>query len=416
MQATEILRIRMSPPEAQRPLGLLESYYSLLEKVSGADFLIVCELQGSLDINGLRRAASALQNSVPALRTSVRWSDGPEFTITHEPLEVEVQRVPDEWCLEKCSEVLLSERHGGHPAPPMRIVLMESPGNSHLFLRIHHARFDARAGFGLLESLLNLYAEIDGGGALVFGSQSAETRVPERYRRKLKPKSEFADFKQSSEIYSCRFIHKEVDAEGLARLLSKCRANNTTLTGLLAALTVKVVSRHNQNYDKQVLTIPHNIASHLDSSSDADAPMCLGLFAGSFPSESDPWSLSCMVNQSLRSHLERYGYIGIIRFMYDQLFNPAASYEANVSGLQMNGDFASISNMGLLKFPARFGTTVVSNLHYMVSIGTLGSGLFVSTNTFEDRLNLNFTTSQKFLSDEDANSMVVDLMTMLKSI
>ncbi len=141
----------LSTDEARRPLNLV-----------GGDIFAFGELEGHLDLVGLRQALRALRNRYPTLTSRLHrggWLRGPYWDLAdpHRDREpVRLVELPPDDTAEAYLERALNERVDWSLEPPLRCTLLRGRDDT-LLLRWPHFLMDGLSGAHIIDQLAELY-------------------------------------------------------------------------------------------------------------------------------------------------------------------------------------------------------------------------------------------------------------------
>ncbi len=241
---------RNPAPDFIRPLGCSEHFFHLYAQVYPVHFCLCAEIEGALDSDALRSALNQVRERHPLLR--VRIVDDREFgaAFYESDRAIELETVPvgkdADW--RPIVERELRKPMGVRASSLVRVVALCSPDATVLVLTFHHAIADAVSGIRVLEDVMR---------ALAGEQLKAFRSFPPIEEKLLMPSLGPVHAAEADRIISVlpairsavpvvpdnrrtHIVTAEFSREETARLLEQCKANNTTVHGVICA----AASRH----------------------------------------------------------------------------------------------------------------------------------------------------------------------------
>ncbi|GGM34170.1 hypothetical protein GCM10012275_01910 [Longimycelium tulufanense] len=411
-----------------RPLSPAERWYWLCDQLSPLNCIVRVHIAGAVSCADLERAAAGLVAEHPLLRVAVAAApDGtrPRFVPVKDP-RIPIRTVtaedPGRWEREIDGVELvtpLATRSG----PLARIVdIIHAPGSAQechdLILTVSHIIADGTAVMEMLRRLLELAA----------GTPSPEPHDPlpppeamlprwiKGVPRTLqtvawavadqiataiaRPRRLVPDTPVPAERRRTRLVHRELDAEQLDRLVSRCKREGLTVHSALTATMAIAVAGE----DARCVTL----GSPVDFRAELVRPVGsrdLGSYVATVPSHiriGPLWATARRAQRDLNRRT-RFGQhlalISMLRFMTPPSVGRSARTIAMVD--RMGPGNVCLSNLGRFPFPDRVGEWDVSGIQPVAGLSI--SGLLVAVViTSHSALSWNFSYIEGALIRERA--------------
>ncbi|WP_067713615.1 phthiocerol/phthiodiolone dimycocerosyl transferase family protein [Nocardia yamanashiensis] len=424
--------------EIQRPLSASERWYHVCDRLSPLNVVARVRVHGALPPATLRAAAHALTVEHPLLRVSiVSGADGtaPAFVPAADP-RIPITTVDDVPWEDHVDRVELNTALETDIRPLLRLTDIRTAAGTaaethDLVLTISHVIADATTALTLLRRLVEhaataapsaesetwvrrealpapdaMLPRLFRGGpgvAAALGSGFVDQVAGLALRpRRLLPEQPVGATERDS-----RLVSRELAADTLAALVTRCAAEEVTVHGALTAAMAQAYGDVIAAGETGRVTIgaPMNFRDELRPAAGADE---VGAYVATVPSRprfgpgTDFWGVARAVNRELRrrkrfrQHLAQISLLPVICPA-----SPATGARAvALVDARGNGNIC-LSNIGRFDFPDRIGAWRLSGAQFVAGISI--SGNFVaSVNTSHDTLHWNFTYIQDAVSAERA--------------
>ncbi|PPK71457.1 hypothetical protein V5P93_003323 [Actinokineospora auranticolor] len=425
---------RANPRRIRRRLSPMERWYWVCDQLSPLNVVARVRVEGACTRDDLARACARLAEEHPLLRVAIdadpdgshpcfvgaRHDRLPLRTVCADRLDV------DRWERE-VDDVELVEPLDWRSGPLARVVDVArgAPGSAEethdLILTVSHVIADGTTALALLRGLVELAAT---GRSRAAAVEPARTRAPLPPPEELLPRringvprtahlvaSVVADRITTAvarprrlapvtpvapERRRSRLIRRELDAEQLARLTDRCRAEGVTVHSALAtAMAVAVAS-----VEPTAKTLRVSIGSPVDFRAELVPPVepgDAGAYVATVPSyirvgpAIDLWTAARGAFRTLKRSRRFHHHLALVSML--RLLSPRSvgeSAKAVAMVDRVGPGNVCLSNVGRYAFPDRVGGWRLSGAQFAAGISI--SGYLVATvNTSHDSLHWNFT-------------------------
>ncbi|MFJ5221092.1 condensation domain-containing protein [Streptomyces sp. NPDC088354] len=403
-----------SPTEgvsSARQLGAFERMYYRYEQRHTMNFMVAAEFMELITVDRVVSALKAAQRRHPLLRACIEddAAIGPEFRFPEHAPEVELRVVHlDHRNWNSVAAENFTNKIDNASPTLMRATLVSGGEGSTILLQFSHVIADGMSAIFILEDIV---ASLNGNALKALPTPPSQEQLiaallPEIDASILAdlpaPSPEMAawvafepEVDKTPHVSTCT-----LDAELTAKIVSRCRAEETTVQGLLVAAFSQVYSAHRSQDFVRVVT-PINFRSLIGERRDS-ANYITAARTGSTPLDgSSIWDQARALNEELIIPRSNVGVT--IGSMAIRHFLPSSASSEMVEGF-MNSQLAhemQVSNLGVLNF-ARSGpiypAAVWGPMLLLNIAGEANSGI----TTFEDRLHIvtsSRVVDKKFLDD-----------------
>ncbi|MGV9677580.1 phthiocerol/phthiodiolone dimycocerosyl transferase family protein [Nocardia sp. NPDC003482] len=426
--------------EIRRPLGASERWYRICDQLSTLNVVARVRLRGPLPEAVLRAAADALVGEHPLLRVAIADRPaGPEFVAPPLPglplrladgAETTWEREVDE--VELATPLASTERALAR-LTDVRSAVGTATETHDLILTISHVIADGTTALSLLRRLVELAAgdsprvrpalpapdallpkgfRAPWGLAAALGNGLIDQTVALAARPdRLTPQRPVEATARRS-----RLLHRELDADLLAALTARCRAEGVTVHGALVATmahaygTVVAPGRSGRI----------GIGSPIDFRSELSVgPDDVGAYVATVPSYprygpgTDFWEVARRLNRGLSRRKRLRQHLAQIAMLPVLCPESVATSARTVDLLDSRGPGnICLSNIGRYDFPDRVGDYELSGAQFIAGISV--SGYFVATvNTGHGALHWNFTYIEDAVGPERARELADESLRVL---
>jgi hypothetical protein len=349
-----------------RPLGNCEKAFWLLDRILRIHFVVVAEVEGTVEIEQWRRALDVVFQRSPLLAASIRedvagrvWLQQAPFTTM--PLRVRA-RTTTSW--ESVAEEELAHRFDASHGPLARANLLQGDNASILILTFHPSISDGLGGMFFLRDVLRVL----GGGQLheIIPLDSVEGATQRMLGTPLpKPKSGQCKVPTPRPIkFSGRpgarpyIVSAAMSESSSRRLLRRSRAENTTVHGALGTAYMYAMGKLVPGYQAppaRVLSVV-DLRNRIANGSEAAGSCMTGhvtvleRFGLSF------WDTARAFKDNLRP-LEHPSEIALKVGSLSGMVEEAKSVEDLLRFfMERLGPEGVVMNLGSLDFPVTFGS------------------------------------------------------------
>jgi NRPS condensation-like uncharacterized protein len=267
--STELRKLRSAGnegPDFIRPLGCGEHFFHLYAQVYPVHFSLCAEIAGAVDSDALRSALNQVRERHPILKARIADDGkfGTAFYTSDRPIELETIAVGKDADWRPVVERELRKPMDIGANALLRATALGAPDTTVIVLTFYHAIADGMSGVWVLHDLMRALA----------GEQLEACRFPPPVEEKilrssLAPAHEWpAGAWEADRIMPIlpkirsavpvvpdnlrtNIVTGEFSQEETARLLERCRANDTTVHGLICA----AASRHVPASDHDIVRV-----------------------------------------------------------------------------------------------------------------------------------------------------------------
>ncbi|GAA5175133.1 condensation domain-containing protein [Niveibacterium umoris] len=421
----------------ERPLDYVETFFYLLDKLSGANFVVFAERNAPLDVARLPAALTALQAAEPLLQVAIHRSESglhfapaPGRAIAMRSVETDAAG----W--QAHVEATLAEAFADGEAPLLRCLhlAISDSARSVLALVFHHSIADGRSGAALLCRLLSLIAQPERPPAAppqppmhalfppAFRWDEQEARAEavmdaltdDINRHGAPARLRWLD--SAAAKRDPRFIRIVLDAATTQRLLAQARAHHTTVHGALCAAQLIAHSRRlaTDTPPTLFLSCPADMRPHL-APAPADLPAALYVTLVTACHVVAPqaafWPLAEGVARQIHDKLKRGD--GHLFFYLYGLDDAACDADAQrrFNKLLMNTPQGSmISNLGRIDTVA--ADPAVASISFALCPMPYQS-VFSAVSTYAGRLTINMGYDAAKLAPDEARGLAASIEAQL---
>ena len=440
-------------PEVRRPLRPAERWYWILDQISPLNVIARVRLAGHVPDGLLERAAANLAAEYPKLRVAIRANaDGtkPVFAPSSQSIPVRAVRGDDTEWERQVDQHELRASVDWSSGPLVRIVdvVSDAPQEVHdLVLTASHIIADATTALSLLRRLVE---HADRLAAQACADDLVASRpvvgapddlLPARYRGprgiarlaatgladqlatalarpgRLTPESIVPPSRRRTRLVRRMLTSTQVDT-----LIRRCREENVTVHGALAAAMAMVIGPTAARRDSGRICI----GSPIDFRSELDPPVSAeetGSYVATVPSmvrfggDRDLWSIARQINRSV-GRRRRFGQHLTSLFALRLVCPASVAKSSKIFRLiERNGPLnVCIWNIGRYGFPARIGDWRLSGAQFIADVPLIGY-FVAAVNTSHDELFWNFTYTDGVVSHRSAQLFADGcLQTLLRAI
>lgn len=238
-------------PDFVRPLGCGEHFFHLYAQVYPVHFCLCAEIEGALDSDALRSALNQVRERHPILKARIVDDGklGTAFYQSDRPIELETIAVEKDADWRPTVERELKKPMGFGANALLRATALCAPETTKIVLTFYHAIADALSGIWVVHDVMRALA-----GEQLEVFQSFPPPIEERILGpSLNPAHAWEadgimpilpEIRSAAPIIAdnlrTNIVTAEFSWEETARLLERCRANDTTVHGAICA----AASRH----------------------------------------------------------------------------------------------------------------------------------------------------------------------------
>ena len=215
------------------------------------------------------------------------------------------------------------------------------------------------------------------------------------------------------EARTCNVIYKTLEPAFTQALLSKCRAENTTIQGALCSAMllsvyekIKTEKSHKESICcRSYVDLRRRLSPAIDNEK-------LGSFASAVStfhninSQTEFWQLAREVKYKVIQGINRGDMFNII-LMFTEVLNAllSSSHKAPLA--------VEVTNLGQVDIPVNYGSLKLEEISFMPSQGVFGGVFFAAVTTLKDKMMLNFVFSEPSLSQATVEDLVNNTMSYL---
>ena len=345
-----------------RPLGAGEHFFHLYAQIWPVHFCLCAEIDGWVRPDTLRAAANQVRKRHPALR--VRIVDdalsGAAFYRCDAPLPLETVAVGNDADWVRTVERELKKPMPSGAGAPLRLTVVYAPETTAIILTFHHAIADGMSGVCVLRDLMRALAG-ERLQALPFSPAIEEkllgfSAVHADTCGRIMPVTPTVP--AACEDLRPQIVTAEFSQEETARLLKRCRTNETTVHGAICA----AASRHLPASEQDTVRMVSPIDLRKIAGIEDDA---CGVFIGFHSAEvasggtGSIWHDACQIAQGLPQSRSLETAREFMRRMSAE-FPPTARSE-KLRAFFSAGPQSSlvVSNLGALPIAERYGPYAV---------------------------------------------------------
>jgi NRPS condensation-like uncharacterized protein len=422
---------------AERALSWMEMGVWKMDQAAPLNFTTVARVRGPLDEGALRAGLAAVRARHPHLRARiVAGEDGwPWFRPCDAEIPVRVVSEVD-WTAEVEREI--NEPLPAATGPLVRCVFIRSgPNEAYVLVTFHHSIGDGMSGAFLMRDLLTAAS---GSTALVPLHDTAEARLPPRGRgvRALWARLRFVARELALTIRygqplrlrrdrdafcyqrRTRLIAEVLDEELSARLISRARAEGTTVHGALSAATIlAMLADAGKRRARVSFGSPVNVRAELEPSVADDVGFYVSMvgYGAGVRADTELWQLARDVRRRLTRDIERgfttsvFGLlVAAFKLLGGKRLVPRALARRWERRIQTT---SGLTNLGRVDIPLDYGALSLEALHFAVCPSGLGD--FATTATsLRGRIFWNFLWPDPVLDEHHATDLVAAIVKRLR--
>lgn len=245
-QATPEMAVLDGERRRIRALGSLERLFYLWSLAAPGHFCLVADVEGTINPAGLGVALEQVRRRYPALRVCIvdDAKTGPVFYETENAIELSTVPVKMHTDWRSVVESELKRPFDAVPGPLMRVTSLRTSEGASIILTFHHAIADALSGIRVLNDLMRALAgePLDALAALptieemIAGSALNPAPAPDAARRaEMSSKSSDRGAERAPGGLTANVSILEWSSQETARLIERCKANETTVHGAICA-------------------------------------------------------------------------------------------------------------------------------------------------------------------------------------
>lgn len=432
--------IESTAATARRPLTDAEKSSWLLNEVASMQGTHVVHLRGFLDQDLLRAALVRLQQRHFLLRCRIVAGPPAEFVEDQAEIPVTVKPWQDGLWIEE-AEREVDDVIPWAAGPLARVVLLQSRERCDLILSMHKAMHDGRSGANALRDVLEFAAAIHDGREPDLPPLTGTHDITDQVRSKsnlwrlvpffarylativkMRPATLVPDGSAPLAQIRTGLHHRVLSRDETRTLLERCRANQTTVQGALAAAFMQAVAGElSKKNGKGKIAVDN--ASTYDVRSLLDTPIddSMGTFVSAtisfhYAGPSVPfWNLAREVRDEIARNVNSglvFTMIRIQTLMSSRAKSPE-KLARQVEKFRKPATF--VTNFGNFNYPEKVGpwtreyqSCVLSAKHFG------GSCLSAVALTVSGRLSLNFFYAVPFFTREHVASLAGDVLGYLQ--
>ncbi|MBL1075746.1 hypothetical protein JK358_15225 [Nocardia sp. 2] len=427
-----------------RPLSPSERWFWLIDNISPSNCSGRVRIHGRVTLRQLERAADALLDEYPLLRSGVRDMHGsnPEIAPVPDP-EIPVFRLPARasgaWLHALNSEMATPFEVGEGLARIIDVVSREdTSGEYHdIILTISHVIADGRSLMAVLRKLVEYAAaepdaepvakrapvppadDLIPQGARGFWRYAYLTLTDQVSGRLRKPRRLGEMSVVPLEERRTRVVHRVLDGARLRALVEDCKKSEVSVHGALAGAVALAIGDTVNPGAPGVAGIgsPVDFRDELDPAPDADeigiyAPVLAG-FVKFGPAES-LWKAARSVKQQLDRGVKQRRHLATMSGMRYGTPKTMESARKTIEMVDRRATWnVSVTNLGRVEFPVAVGSWQISDLTFGASNSCV-SGLTVAVVTAHDEMALGFCYVDGVLSAGEAEAFADRVLARLE--
>jgi NRPS condensation-like uncharacterized protein len=364
-QPHKLRSIRNAVPAFIRPLGCGERFFHLYAQVYPVHFCLCAEIEGAVDSDALRWALNQVRERHPILKACIvdDGEFGAAFYESDRPIELETIAVGKDVDWRPTVERELKKPMGIGENALLRATALCGPETTIIVLTFYHAVADALSGIWVLQDVMCALA-----GEQLEAFQSFPPPIEEKIPgSSLSPAHAWEADRITPTLPEIRsavpivpdnlrtnIVTAELSREETARLLERCRTNDTTMHGVICA----AASRHvpASDHDKVRMICPID----LRKLAGIENGIC-GVFIGASSVEvpiggtTSIWDDARRIVHGMTQSRSPEAVIALMSRMSVE-FSPTARSE-NLRAFLSAGPQSSlvVSNLGILPMVERYG-------------------------------------------------------------
>jgi NRPS condensation-like uncharacterized protein len=428
----------------ERRLGDNEKMTWMLDQAAPMNFVMVARIEGELKTEAINDSLVALFQMHPLLATRIEQRNDELWVVTNDKAKPSlrvVERENDEhWHTEVEKEI--NTPFDCFHDPLLRVTLIQSATVNELLLNFYHIISDGNSGVFAVRDLLSLIANWKPGvlpvipGILPVRSPVEELLPPaahgwSKFRKTLAliakqivnnfsdPPLKLSATETPRKQRYTKIIHQILPQATVDTLVTKSRAQNTTVHGALTAALLIAISRQIESGTKltlsctSVVDLRNMLSPRLG---DEIGMLASGVItAHKLRPAPEFWTLAQKVKQSI-SRAIKSGEIFITMTLVGNIIPKNSPPEVVADNITKLFPYASIiTNIGKVEIPENYGTLKLKQLHFTVALKSLSGKEFnLAAATFAGQMQLNFIYTSPNLADETAWRIANDMIAILK--
>jgi hypothetical protein len=360
--------VRKDVPDLLRPLGCAERFFHLYAQVYPVHFCVCAEIEGTVDAAALRPALDQVRERHPILRTRIAHDEELGMAFYKSSLPIELKTIYDEkdtdW--RPIVEHELQRPMGLGGSALLRVTALCASDATTIVLALHHAIADGLSAVWILHDVLsalagaqleafNSFSPIEEKilGPSLRPARASESNHAAPILPQTPPTTPFLAANFRTNIDTAEFSKEET-----ARLVERCRANNTTVHSMICTAAARSVPASGE--DRVGIMSPFSLRKLARIESGA-----CGVFIGAASAEAQIkenasiWQDARHIGDSLNRARSPQAVIDFISRVSAE-FTPAAGPEKVLALLSAGPQTALVvSNLGLLPIAERYGPYAV---------------------------------------------------------
>jgi hypothetical protein len=367
-EAHKLPSIRSDVPGLLRPLGCAELFFHLYAQIYPVHFCLCAEIEGTVDAEALRPALDRVLERHPVLRARIAHDEelGTAFHESGRPIELKMIYGGKDADWSPIAERELQRPMDIGTSALLRVTALRAPDVTTIVLTFHHAIADGLSAVWILHDVLSALAgeQLEAFKSFapieekILGPSPRSARTSESDRAvpvlpQTRPTAPLLPANLRTNIDTAEFSKEET-----ARLIKRCRANNTTVHSMICAAAARCIAVSGQ--DIVGITSPFSLRKLAGIENGA-----CGVFIGAASAEvqiketGSIWHDARRVGDSLNKARSPEAVIDFITRVSAE-FSPAAGHERVVAFLSAGPQTTLVvSNLGVLPIAERYGPCAV---------------------------------------------------------
>lgn len=215
------------------------------------------------------------------------------------------------------------------------------------------------------------------------------------------------------EARTCNVIYKKLEPDFTQALLSRCRAEKTTIQGALCSAMLlsvyhKIKAGNSQKTSiccRSFVDLRRRLSPAIDNESLGSFASAVSTFHNISP-QIEFWQLAREVKQKVKQNINRGDMFNII-LMFTEILNTLLS-SSNKAPLAVE-----VTNLGQVNIPVNYGSLKLEEISFMPSQGVFGGVFFAAVTTLKGKMMLNFVFSEPSLSQATVEDLIDNTMSYL---
>lgn len=414
-----------------RKLDSMEQGMELFNRYAHSlNIVVVSKIRGSLDTSVIRQSLDLVQKRHPSLRSHI-VGDINDLRFKVEgteriPLQV-IHNESEDWRVvveRELNQKIESEK------VLARAILIHSDTEglvTYFITTLHHAIADALSGINLHSNILEYCQEIINGSIpninYIEALPSLEFLVNKTFQTPIEELISITNTSSISKLKSanqathlermCKLIHKKLDLDSSQRLIKKCKEKGVSVHGAICSAMMFSLAKEiqiNNHFQYFSCRSSVDMRRRLDPQiSSENLSMLVSALTSihEFTHETTFWEVAKSVTEQIKERLKTSEiYTGVINYRKGAEYL-LAHPEATPFSI-------FVTNIGKVNIPKIYGSLILEEISYALSITVMGSVFGVAVSTFSEEIIFNFIFSSPLIEQETINSLIENTIEFLK--